>query len=126
MGLESRLSKLLLARSSVGVVCALDDGRSNGDLEGASPLTDLPSSERWSSSCSGSRDLRLDDLCTAEVSMVIVGARGRRAGPGEGDALPPGGGAGWSSDMMGSLAVLRVSTPSSAAGPSMQVALLWL
>ena len=31
--------------------------------------------------------------------MVIVGARGRRAGPGEGDALPPGGGGCDSSDI---------------------------
>ena len=73
VGLDSRLSKLLLARRSVGVEGAYDCGRNRSDL---SSCTDLPSSERLSISCSCSRDLILGDRCTAEVSMVIVGARG--------------------------------------------------
>ncbi len=91
VGLDSRLSKLLLARTSVGVDGLFEVGRSIGDL---SPCTDRPSSDRLSISWSGSCDVLLGDLCTAEVSIVMVGARGRLAGPGEGDfplASPEGG-----------------------------------
>lgn len=111
VGLDSRLSKLLLARSSVGVECVFDDGLNLGDLSDFSPLTDLPSSDSLSISCSGPRETLLGDLCTAEVSIVMVGARGLRAGPGdgdgEGDALPSGGGGGCaSSDIVGGPAAI--------------------
>ena len=52
VGLDSLLSKLLLARNSVGVECAYDDGRSLGDFSVLSPLPDFPSSESRSISCS--------------------------------------------------------------------------
>lgn len=94
VGLDSRLSKLLLPRKSVGVDCAFDDGRNMGDRSDRSPFTDLPSSERCSNSCSGSRDILLGERWMAEVSMVMVGARGLRPGPGEGDMRPPFGGGG--------------------------------
>ena len=66
-GRDSRLSKLPLFRSSGGVCCPVDVGRSIGDDP---------------SLCSGSGWTRFsDDRPTAEVSMVIVGALGRRPCP---------------------------------------------
>ena len=88
VGLDSRLSKLLLALNSVGVECAFELGRK---FDGLLSSSDLPSSDRCSISWSGSRDVLLDDLCTADVSIVIVGALGLLAGPGDGDTRPAGG-----------------------------------
>jgi hypothetical protein len=87
VGLDSRLSKLLLALNSVGVECAFELGRK---FDGLLSSCDLPSSDRCSISWSGSFDVLLDDLCTADVSIVIVGALGLLAGPGDGDTRPAG------------------------------------
>ena len=85
VGLESRLSKLLLARNFVGFNNDLEPGCSPvGDL---SPLVDRPSSDRRSSSWS-MLALWSDGRPTADVSMVMVGARGLRDGPGEDDVRP--------------------------------------
>ena len=46
VGLDSLLSKLLLALNSVGVECGLDDGRKLDDL--LSSFVDFPSSDKWS------------------------------------------------------------------------------
>lgn len=68
-----------LGRSSVGEPC---DG-CNPVVEDASPWTDRPVSDRVSI---GTVWPISEDLRTAEVSIVMVGARGLRPGPGEGDA----------------------------------------
>ena len=73
----------------MGVDCALDDARNLEDLSSV-----LPSSEGPSTSWSNLWPIVLlwsDGLRTAEVSMVMVGARGLLVGPGEVDALPAGG-----------------------------------
>ena len=67
-GRDSRLSKLPLLRSSGGVVCPVDVGRNIGD----------DPSLLWS--CSGWTRFS-EDRPTADVSMVIVGALGRRPCP---------------------------------------------
>lgn len=76
-GRDSRLSKLPLLRSSGGVACPVDVGRSIGDD---------PSLLAWLWSCSGWTKFS-DDRPTAEVSIVIVGALGRRPCPEDVDMM---------------------------------------
>lgn len=73
-GRESRLSKLPLLRNSGGVDCPVDVGRSIG--EDPSLLVLLVS---WSGCTKFS-----DDRPTADVSIVMVGALGRRFCPAAG------------------------------------------
>jgi hypothetical protein len=68
VGRDSRLSQLPLLRSSGGVDCPVDVGRSIGD--------DPPLLWSWSGCTRFS-----DDRPTADVSMVMVGALGRRVCP---------------------------------------------
>jgi hypothetical protein len=71
VGRDSRLSQLPLLRSSGGVDCPVDVGRNIGD--DPSLLVRLWS---WSGCTRFS-----DDRPTADVSMVMVGALGRRVCP---------------------------------------------